>query len=380
MRVGLNATCFSDQPSGANQRFRLLYGALIRRNPAITFVVFEPADFRVSGWFEGLSNVETVVTPLPAEGRFRRLLAGLGYWRQALRRARLDLFEAFHLPAAIAPDCPTLLTIHDLRPLRPEAGWLERLIARPILHRALANSAGTIAVSEVVAEEIRALHPGARVETVANGVDTRSIRALTEDQAGEIAAELGLPAQYTLAVGHLEERKNLAQLVKAIAALRQAGLERPLILAGNDRGDRGKLERVIADLELGDLVRIIPGLDDRQIAALYHRCSVFAFPSRYEGFGIPLIEAMVAGKPIVASDTAVFREVAGKAALFFPLDDISATAQAIETAWSDPGERERLISAGADRIQTFDFDVLADRLAGIYRSIASNRASAAAGE
>lgn len=380
MRVGLNATCFSDQPSGANQRFRLLYGALIRRNPAITFVVFEPADFQVSGWFEGLPNVETVVTPLPAEGRLRRLLAGLGYWRPALRRARLDLFEAFHLPAVIAPDCPTLLTIHDLRPLRPEAGWLERLIARPILRRALTGSSCTIAVSDVVAEEIRDLHPGARVETVVNGVDSQAIRALSQDQAGEIAAALGLPAQYTLAVGHLEERKNLTQLVRATAALRQAGLERPLILAGNDGGDRDKLERMIADLELGDLVRILPGLDDRQIAALYHRCSVFAFPSRYEGFGIPLIEAMIAGKPIVASDTAVFREVAGNAALFFPLDDISATAQAIETAWSDTAERQRLIAAGADRVRAFDFDLLADRLAEIYRSIPSNRANAAAGE
>ncbi len=380
MRVGLNATCFSDQPSGANQRFRLLYGALIRRNPAITFVVFEPSDFRVSEWFKGLANVETVVTPLPAEGRLRRFVAGLGYWRNALRKARLDLFEAFHLPATIAPDCPTLLTIHDLRPLRPEARWLERLIARPILHRALAGSACTIAVSEVVAAEIRDLHPGGRVETVVNGVDAREIRALTAQQAEAIAADLRLPPEYILAVGHLEQRKNLAQLIRAVAALRQAGLDRPLILAGNDRGDRASLERLIAKLSLGDLVRILAGLDDRQIAALYHRCTVFAFPSRYEGFGIPLIEAMVAGKPVAASDTAVFREVAGGAALFFPLDDIAATARTIETAWSDRTERDRLVAAGAERFQAFDFDLLADRLVAIYRSIASSRASAAAGE
>src|SRR5579872_4047421 len=120
LRIGLNATCFSDRPSGARQRFVGLYGEVIRRRPHDEFIIYEPADCRVASWFGDAANVVARVTPLPSTARARRPLAGISYWRNELRATSLDLFEMFNLPLVKAPDCPTLLTIHDLRRLKSD--------------------------------------------------------------------------------------------------------------------------------------------------------------------------------------------------------------------------------------------------------------------
>ncbi len=369
MRIGLNATCFSERPSGANQRFRHLYGALIRRNPDWQFIVYEPQDVRVARWFAPCPNVEARPTPIPAEGRVARLLAGRGYWNKALRADRLDLFEAFHLPAVIAPDCPTLLTIHDLRPVRPDAPLAERLVARPLLHRALSRAACTLAVSDTVAAELTAFHPGARVERLYNGVIPAEFAAPAPAVVADTSARWHLPARFLLAVGHIERRKNLPQLVEALALLRARGLERPLVVVGNPGGAERELAEAIARHGMGDLVQVLHGVSHADLLALYHACRAVVFPSAYEGFGIPLVEAIAAGRPVAVSDIPVFRELASEAAQFFPLGDAPATAAAIEALWSDPVLAARLVERGQALLPRFDFNRLADQLAALYRRI-----------
>lgn len=369
LRIGLNATCFSERPSGANQRFRHLLGALIRRQPDWHFIVYEPRDVRISAWFSGCPNVEARVTPLPAEGRLARLAAGLGYWRKALRADQLDLFEAFHLPAVIVPDCPTLLTIHDLRPVRPDAPFAERLIARPVLHHALARARLTLAVSDTVAEEIRAFHPGASVRRLYNGVCPADFAPRGEVACAATRARWALPERFVLSVGHLEPRKNIGQAIKAIALLRARGMIVSLVVVGNPGGEEAALKAAIARAGLGDQVRLLTGVGGDDLRAMYTLADLLVFPSAYEGFGIPLLEAMAAGLPIAASDTPVFRELADGAARFFALDDPADTAAAIADLWDSPQERAALAEAGRTRLAQYDFDRLADQLAAIYREV-----------
>jgi glycosyltransferase involved in cell wall biosynthesis len=380
MRIGLNATCFSSDPSGANQRFRLLYGAVIERNPQITFVIFEPRDFAVSSWFAKCSNVEVVQTPLLSRGRIARFFSGIGFWHRALKAAKLDLFECFHLPVVIAPDCPTLVTIHDLRPVRSDARWIERLLAKPVFHHALSRVAGTSTVSQSVAHELSTLNPSAPVHVVHNGSIAKPAGKDDEWDRSASLSELALPEQFMLTVGPIEPRKNQGQLVRAVAYLKREGVLRPLVIAGNDGGAGASLNALISQLDVAGLVTVVSGLSDSEIAELYQRCKLFAFPSSYEGFGIPLLEAMAAQKPILASDIPVFREVAGSAAAYFPLHDVPATAQAIESLWSDPARRVRLIEEGNKRIASFDFNRLADQLAAIYSNVLAKPASKAAAE
>lgn len=369
MRVGLNATCFNDRPSGANQRFVGLYGALIRQNPHIEFVVYEPSDQRIAGWFGDAPNVSARVTPIPSVGRLARVRAGFNYWSRRLREDRLDVFEAFHLPLVRAPDCPTILTIHDLRPLLRDTPTPTRAMATLVLHHAFARADHVIAVSDAVADEVRAFHPAARVSTVYNGVDPASFAMPSAQAVAAVRARYALPGSYLLAVGHLEARKNLPMLIEAVALLRCRGMARPLAIVGNDGGERAAIRSRIAEHGLADLVTVIEHADNDAVRALYAGCEMLVFPSRYEGFGIPILEAMAMDKPMVLADTAVFRELTAGQGVYFPVDDAQAASEAIERTWRAPTEQARQRAFGRARLHDFTFNQLAGQVAALYESL-----------
>lgn len=369
MRIGLNATVFNDLPSGARQRFAGIYGALVRRRPDWTFVVYEPVDCRVAGWFGGAPNVIARATPIASGGRLQRVVNGARHWRRAFRADALDLFEDFVLPLVRHPAAPTVLTIHDIRALHDRAGLLGRSMRRQVFRSAFARADRIVAVSDAVRDEILAFHPSASVSVVHNGVDPACFAAADPDAVARVRARYGLPGRYILAVGHLEPRKNLPLLIAAVAVLRDAGTPCPLAIVGNDGGARAAVLAHVAAHELEHLVTVIERADDAAVRALYTGCALLAFPSRYEGFGIPILEAMAAGKPMVLADTAVFRELTLGRARYFPVDDAQAAAAAIETVWTDPVERARQSAFGAERVRDFAFDRLADQVAAIYEAL-----------
>lgn len=370
MRVGLNATCFNDRPSGANQRFLKIYGALIRDNPQIEFIVYEPIDQRIAAWFGGAANVTARRTPLPSVGRLARVRAGLGYWQRQLRTDRLDLFEAFHLPLVRAPDCPTILTIHDLRPVLAGEPLVRRMVAARVLHQAFDRADHVIAVSDAVRSEILAFHPAARVSTIYNGVDPDGFARVADDRVADVRLRYDLPERFVLAIGHLEARKNLPLLVDAIAVLRDRGCARALAIVGNDGGDRNTILERIARHRLESHVTLIEHADDATVSALYAGSDLLAFPSRYEGFGIPILEAMAADKPMVLADTPVFRELTLGKGCYFPVDDAEVAADALDRVWTDPVERARQRAFGAVRVRDFGFDRLAAQVAALYATLA----------
>jgi len=369
MRVGLNATCFNNRPSGANQRFVMIYGSLIRQRPDISFVIYEPADQRVADWFHGAPNVIARRTPLPSVGRLARQRAGLGYWNGQLRTDRLDLFEAFNLPLVTAPNCPTILTIHDLRPISSKEPFARRFVANLVTHHAFSRADRIIAVSNAVRDEILAFHPSASVSTVYNGVDASAFVSPGTAAIADLRRRYAVPERFVLAIGHLEARKNLGLLVEAIGVLRDAGTPRPLVIVGNDGGQQEAIRARIAALDLGGLITMIQGADDATVRTLYAACDLLAFPSRYEGFGIPILEAMAAGKPMALADTPVFRELTQDKGVYFQVDDAAAAARAIDSVWSDAEERARQTRFGDARVQDFGFDVLARQIAAIYEQL-----------
>jgi glycosyltransferase involved in cell wall biosynthesis len=368
MRVGLNATCFNERPSGAKQRFTGIYGALVERCRDVEFVIYEPRDCRVGEWFAGAPNVSVRRTPLPSSGRFRRAFGGLAYWRWALSCDRLDLFETFHLPLVKAPDCPTILTVHDARPVRREVPLVKRLLYGRVLRQALRRADHVITVSETMKREIAAIEPSAAVITIYNGIDPKPFAA-ADGNAEAMRARHRLPAEFILAVGHLEGRKNYVRLIQAVAELRATGRAISLVIVGNDGGARTEVRAETARLGLADQVTILEGVSDQELQSLYASCTLVAFPSFYEGFGIPVLEAMAARRPLVLSDTPVFRELTEDRGAYFPPDDSGAIAAAIAAILDSPRRQQELVTYGVERIRAFEFARLAGQVEQLYRLI-----------
>jgi glycosyltransferase involved in cell wall biosynthesis len=170
-------------------------------------------------------------------------------------------------------------------------------------------------------------------------------------------------APYALFVGGLEPRKNLAAALEAVA-LADDGLR--LIVAGQAKRTRGDVQRAIARLGLEDRVELRGHVTREELAALYRGASCLVFPSRYEGFGLPVLEAMASGTPVVATTASSVPEVAGDAAVLVDPDDAAALAGGIERALA---ERERLRAAGLARVRSFSWTETARRTLDVYREL-----------
>lgn len=368
MRVGLNATCLNNRPSGARQRFVGIYRELVALSPEIDFVVFEPCDCDVLAWFNGAPNVSARKTPIPSEGRLRRLVKGAGYWRAALAAERLDVFESFHLPIHPAPSALNILTIHDLRGLTGDAGMLERQVFGAVLRRALAAADRVVTVSDVMAQALRDFDPGVEVAVVHNGLESAALEPVSGQALEGFAARFGLSPGFVLAVGHMEPRKNYPRLVEAMAQIHAAGDGRHLVIIGNDSGGRPALQDLIGRLGLAGQVHLLSGLTDGEVRCAYASCGLFVFPSTYEGFGIPILEAMAAAKPMVLSDLPVFREITQGSGAYFQPTSVHDMAKAILAMLSDNAEQRRVVEYGARRLEDFSYRQLARQVKALYRT------------
>lgn len=370
MRIGINATCINERPSGARQRFVGLLSQLVRLMPDSEFVIFEPVDCRVGDWFADAPNVTVRRTPLHSERRVQRLLRGWSYWRHALAAERFDVFEVLHMPAVSAPFGRTLLTIHDIRSLHADNGWFARRVFRHILKSSLDRADQVVTVSHAMRQEILAFSQSAPVAVVCNGLDASRFAKVDPQVQEQVRVRLQLPAQFLLAVGHFEPRKNYGTLVDALAVLHRDGMPLPLVIVGNDSGERVRIEEQVQSAGLQASVRLLSGVSDLEVRCLYSTAAMLVFPSRYEGFGIPLLEAMAFSVPVAASDIAVFREILGDAGHYFDPDSASAMASAIRTVLATPALREQMVVRGAARVRDFDFEVLGREMAALYRTMA----------
>ena len=331
--------------------------------------MFEPSDCQVSAWFPGVPNLVARRTPLHSERRMQRLLRGLTYWPGVFSQERFDLFEALHMPVVRPRSGKTLLTIHDVRGLHPGQGWMGRGIFRHVLKSSLAQADHVVTVSEAMRAEILAFDDDTPISVLYNGLDLSLFQEMDPGLCGAVLARLRLPDRFLLAVGHFEPRKNYPKLIEALGQLHRGGAVIPLVIVGNDSGERARIDTQIQAAGLQSTVHLLSGISDTELRCLYRAASALVFPSRYEGFGIPLLEAMASGLPVVASDIPVFREILGYAGAYFDPDSPTAMAEVITSVLDNPLVRVQMVAAGSQRVRHFDYDVLAAEMASLYGTI-----------
>lgn len=366
MKVGLNATCINDRPSGAKQRFIGIYSELIKRMPTTEFVIYEPSDCRMGDWFDWAPNVVVKKTPIPSEGRVHKILLGLRFWKNELRRENFDIFEGFNMPLFKSPTGKTLLTIHDIRRMHPEWGFVGRIAYRYALKKALRNADILITVSEAMKQELLQFYPRQQISVIYNGLNLKAFDQDISLYLDVFREKYSIFGEFILAVGHIEHRKNYSGLLDCMALLRDWGLSLNLIIIGNDSGERKILQNKIASLNLGKNVIFLSGLTDLDVRCAYKLCHLFVFPSKYEGFGIPILEAMASGCAMALSDIPVFREITQNRSNYFPPDDVEAMANTIQKVLRPNDENQKLRAYGYDRVKDFSFESISRGLENLY--------------
>jgi glycosyltransferase involved in cell wall biosynthesis len=259
-----------------------------------------------------------------------------------LRRLRPALAHFQHALPLGCP-CPAVVTVHDLSFERDAAlmGWKDRLVFRAAVPRAARRAARVLAVSERTKRDLIELYgiPEERIVVTPNGVDP-------------VFRPNGSDGDYLLFVGAIQERKNP---LAALRAAEEAGL--PLVVVGpaKDRGLARELERHGA--------RLRGYVSQGELAELYRGAACLLLPTSYEGFGLPALEAMASGTPVVATADPAVREVAGDAAVYAEPEEL---ADGIRRALA---ERERLVAAGLERARRFTWEETARRTAQVYREV-----------
>ena len=366
MRIGINATCLNDRPSGAKQRFIGIYGSLFKLLEDTEFLIYEPSDCHVGKWFNGQVNVSAKPTSIPSVGRWTKLLASTYFWSKEFSKENFGLFDAMHLPLFHPQKAKVILTIHDIRDLYPQHSSMNRFVYQSVLRHALSCANHVVTVSAAMREEILDFYPHPSVSVIYNGFDSGVFLSFTQEDGESFLAKYKLPRDFVLAVGHYEKRKNYSCLVDAIALLKKQGFNCPLVIIGNDSGEMSALSMQIESLGLLSQVHLLTGLSDFEVRCAYLMSSLFVFPSSYEGFGIPILEAMAAGKPMVLSNLPVFREITKDQSIYFSPESIEEMASALKTGLSSTELRLKMVDFGRKRVNDFRFDSIAQDLKEVY--------------
>jgi glycosyltransferase involved in cell wall biosynthesis len=302
----------------------------------------------------------------PERGAMRRVAIParvVGAWWRAASWPRLEQLigpvELVHATGALAPPTrrPLVVTVHDLAALRyPELHPRRHIRQQRALLSALRGAAAVVPVSCATADDLAHLGIAAERMVVAPlGVSPLAAPAPAPERP---------PPGYLLTVGESSPRKGYAVVLHALAHL--DGTHR-LVMAGPPAGDEARLRQLIAGLGLRERVTRVGAVSDSMLAGLYAGALALCFPSVSEGFGLPLLEAMSAGVPVLASDIPSTREVVGEAAIYLDRWDERAWAEAIEGLARDPSLRSRLSAAGRRRAGAFTWERTAKATLEAYR-------------
>jgi glycosyltransferase involved in cell wall biosynthesis len=380
LRVGLNLIPIGARAGGVGSYAKELAGALASRGD-LELHLFVSRDAPDSLVPDGPDQAPRVTRlPVHLSGPPLHLAAQFGAIPALALARRLDVV---HSPANAGPvripSVASIITLHDTIWARAPDDWGSRAAVRTMYRVALPTvrrADRVVAVSADAARDIQELFgiPAERIDVAHHGV--RGAEAAVATPESELRARLGLgSAPVVLCVAQKRPYKNQEALVRALA---REGLEDVrLALPGARTPYEDRLRQLAAELGVADRIHLLGWVTDADLEGLYQLAACVALPSRLEGFGLPVLEAMARGVPVACSDRTAMPEVAGDAAVLFDPDDPAALAGALRRLLRDGELRERLVALGLARAAGFTWAAAADATVASYRRALAGRGPAA---
>lgn len=373
MHLAYDAKRLFANASGLGNYSRTLLEGLVKHHPQHTYSLFTP---RIHAAYAQLDLAQ-------AEQVNVRHYAGpaAGLWRtfriaQELAARGVDLYHGLshELPRGIEhTGVRSVVTMHDLiYLLRPELfPWVDRQLYHWKVKHALRTADHVIAITEQTRRDLLDQFPALEADRVSVVYQSCDARFFAQPECSvDVKEKYHLPERYLLSVGSIVKRKNLEVVLRALAQL-PAGDRLPLVAVGRGRGYTQALRKLAAELGIAELFLVVDSLDDTtELIEVIRSAALFLYPSVYEGFGIPVIEALLCGTPVIASSAAAIREAGGPGARYVDPHDVTGFAEAIQKDLQHPAQARERMAAGRRYVQAnFHSASVSERLIKLYAQV-----------
>ncbi len=374
MRIGINLLPFAPGLSGGIGLYACeLVDTLCEIDSENEYFLFTNSQ-NCEKFQPGRSNVQSLRLPVRARPQLWRIL-----WEQLTlpvlsRRLRLDVL---HSPGYVSPifaTGPTVVTICDmLYRAHPEfVGRAKLAYWRLFVPLSAKRARRVLTISEYSKRDIVQYLdiPPEKVVVTPLAVHERRRYSGTDDDVKRVCAKYGVKDPFILSVGAVGPHKNPLMLVRALGRLHQGAMstDLSLVIVGNDYGARIEIEREAESLGIANRVQLLGFVHDEDLSALYRAAAVYVTVSRFEGFGLTVLEAMACETPVVASDRCSLPEVVGDAGVIVALGDVDGLASAIKRVVSDRDFREDLVNRSRTHLQRFSWKRTAEVTLEAYRA------------
>jgi glycosyltransferase involved in cell wall biosynthesis len=367
LHVGVNAHLLSLAESYRSAGISWYIQNLLRHLPDVDPEICYTVFLGERG-YRGRQGLQLVPSRLPTHRPEVRI-----FWEQmvqpwAIRQAGVDLLHGMALIGPMVSRCPSVITIHDLSFLFYPHNFpaSKRLYLRTFTRLSVRRARRVIAISENTRRDVVQQYGilPEKVDKIYYGLDP-IFQPLPAGQVADFRRQRGLPERFILFVGTLEPRKNVARLIDAYAQL--PSHDPPLLLVGGKGWLYDAILRRVEELNLTDKVHFVGYVPGEELPWWYNAADLFVYPSVYEGFGLPPLEAMACGAPVITSNISSLPEVVGEAGLLIDPEDIQAMAEAMERVLADEDLPEAMRAAGLAQARRFSWQEAARHTVDSYR-------------
>lgn len=370
MKIGYDAKRAFLNNTGLGNYSRWLIKTMAQNYPANEYFLYT-TKVKKNNWTEFLKQAGNIQTITPV-GKLIK-----SWWRskgmvEDLKRDGVDLYHGLshEIPIGIKEaGIKSVLTVHDLIFMHfpDQYGWLSRNIYFLKIKKSSAMADKIIAISQKTKDDLVALlhiSPG-KIEVMYQGCDPSFNMVQSDEQKKLVAKKYDLPEKYILNVGTIEERKNLMLIAKALPYIKN---DIPLVVVGRQKKYFKQVNQFLKDNDLKKRVIFLDKVDFADLPAIYQMASLFIYPSRYEGFGIPVLEAIVSGTPVIAAKGSCLEEAGGPDSFYVGPDDEQELAAKVDNILADEALQCKMIEKGYTYAKKFADDKLAAQLEKIYKN------------